>query len=175
MHNKLTQKLHIKSLASSGKFTGYASVFNNIDSYNDVVLPGAFKNTNSQDVKLLWQHDPKAILGKIDTLQETQYGLLIEAELFTDIQQGQEVYKLMQRGVLDGLSIGYGILEEFFEDGLRYIKDLKLWEISLVTFPANEHARVINLKDDEKKLLEAMEQGIKVLRGSLKSIDFRQM
>lgn len=163
---KLTTKMQdIKSINEIGIFTGYASVFNNVDSHNDIVLPGAFKNGMANRVQLLWQHDQKIIIGKILELSETVKGLFMKAQLYLDVTQGKEAYTLMKDGVLDGLSIGFEVEDYFYNDDKRYIKSAKLWEISLVTFPSNERARIIEMKNSQEliDLKNALERANKAL------------
>ena len=88
-------------------------------------------------------------------IEETVTGLLVEGKIFTDLRQGKEANLLLQSGVVDGLSIGYEIVESFYNQDIRYIKQAKLWEISIVTFPANEMARIKDVRAQELGLLHA--------------------
>ncbi len=141
--------LQIKELHDSGIFEGYASVFHVIDAAQDIIMPGAFCDTlNSKKVKLLWQHEHSRPIGKILRLSEDKSGLYIKAQLILDIQQGQEAYSLLKSDVINGLSIGYIPLTHKIDHntGVRKITKVELWEISLVTFPANQFATVTNCK-----------------------------
>lgn len=146
MLNETSQLKAKKNFNYDKVFTGYASVFNCPDLYGDVVLPGAFYQTLKQgslkDVKLLWQHDAKKPIGVFTKLEETVNGLMVEAKIFTDLRLGREAIKLIELGIVDGLSIGYEIVDSFYAGDIRYIKQAKLWEISIVTFPANKKARI---------------------------------
>lgn len=144
----------IKSLEQEGSFAGYASVFNVIDSYNDMLLKGAFTNTlkeknQGSDVKMLWQHHSDQPIGKYLKIQEDNYGLFVEGQLLLNLQKGKEVYELVKRGIVNGLSIGYSVKSSKImeEKSIRIISEVDLWEISLVTFPANEKALVTFVKN----------------------------
>lgn len=159
MQKLFSQPINIKANSIEGTFKGYASIFNVVDNYGDVVLPGAFRQTlqelHIKNIKLLWQHDYKKPIGVFTKIEETVKGLLVEGKIFTDLRQGKEATLLLQSGVVDGLSIGYEIEEYFYDQDIRYIKQAKLWEISIVTFPANELARIKDLRSDELSLLHA--------------------
>ena len=158
MQKLVSQPVNIKTHALKGTFTGYASIFNVVDNYGDVVLPGAFRQTLQElhitHIKLLWQHDHKKPIGVFTKIEETVKGLLVEGKIFTDLRQGKEASMLLQSGVVDGLSIGYEIEECFYNQDIRYIKKAKLWEVSIVTFPANETARIKDVRSQELFLLE---------------------
>ncbi len=143
--------LELKSIADDGAFAGYASVFGNIDSQKDVVLKGAFKKTiagNGNGIKLLWQHQPDEPIGVISKMREDEFGLYMEGRLLLDVQRAREAYALLKSGAINGLSIGYTPVdyETDYKTGVRLLKQVELWEVSLVTFPANPHAVVNRLK-----------------------------
>lgn len=142
--------LQLKTLADNGYFTGYASVFDHLDRQQDVVLSGAFNSAIKapKTVKLLWQHDPATPIGTINYLEEDDYGLYVEAKLLLDVQKGREAYALLKNGAINGLSIGYNVKDYVIdtESGIRLIKAVNLYEISVVTFPANEMAEVRTVK-----------------------------
>ncbi len=136
-----------------GHFEGYASVFNVVDRGNDLVLPGAFakslKDRGSQGIKFLWQHDPKEPVGIVEEIYEDARGLYVRGRLILDVERAREAYKLLGAGALDGLSIGFHTLKSRQRsDGVRLLSQVDLWEISLVTFPMNERARISSFKTD---------------------------
>ncbi len=150
-------RLYLKAMADGeGLFEGYASLFNIADSEQDVVMPGAFDTTlaewrkNGRAPALLWQHDRTQPIGTWLDLRVDQKGLYVRGRLFVDdIAQAAEAYALMKKGALSGLSIGYRP-EQASRDmqrGLRLLERIKLFEISLVTFPALETARVYAVKE----------------------------
>jgi uncharacterized protein len=156
---KIVAKIaEVKSGNVDSTFSGYASVFNCIDSYGDVILPGAFKGSLSARVELLWQHNPAEPIGKVLELRETVKGLFIRAKLVLGIARAKEVNEMLKEGIIDGLSIGFEAEDFFYKEDNRYIKTAKLWEISLVTFPANDAARVIDVRSVDYKLTKALER-----------------
>jgi HK97 family phage prohead protease len=140
--------LETKSDETDSHFSGYASIFNIADSAGDVILPGAFKDTliAKKDVKFLWQHDSSQPIGKILEIHETIKGLFVKCEIMQNLNKGKEAHELLKSGVIDSLSIGFIVDDYFHANGLRYIKKLTLFEVSLVTFPANNAAKVITIK-----------------------------
>lgn len=154
IHANHTLGLQLKSLGSDGVFAGYASVFNLVDSQRDLILPGAFAETvrgRSQQIKLLWQHDQREPIGMIDELIEDENGLFIRGRLMLDIARAREAYSLLKEGAISGLSIGYTpkIYRVDPDSGIRVLSALDLWEVSLVTFPANHAAQVTVVKGRE--------------------------
>jgi uncharacterized protein len=138
----------------TGIFTGYGSIFGNRDSYGEIVKQGAFKNSLSanpaQSIKLLWQHDPSMPIGVYEDIQEDEKGLLVRGRLLVnEVAKAKEAYALLKSGAITGLSIGYSIKPNgslLGPDGVKYLTDLNLREISLVTFPANTLANVTSIK-----------------------------
>jgi uncharacterized protein len=136
-----------------GTFEGYLSVFGNVDHGGDMVEKGAFKRTISHRKQagkkfvLLWQHDTKQPIG-VFTAEEDNIGLKIRAELTLGVQQANEAHLLLKSGALDGLSIGYGTVKSAYDPktGVRTLKELALWEGSLVTFGMNDQALVTGVK-----------------------------
>jgi HK97 family phage prohead protease len=127
--------------------SGYASVFNIVDSQNDIVQKGAFEDTKPENIKLLWQHDTIKPIGIIKSLYEDDYGLKIQAEINNRILLGKETTELVRQKAIDGLSIGFCAKDfEYDNQGVRLLKKVDLMEISVVTFPANRNAGIINVK-----------------------------
>ncbi|NSM56874.1 HK97 family phage prohead protease, partial [Wolbachia endosymbiont of Atemnus politus] len=154
----LCSPLSIKNIGENGIFSGYASVFNIVDKQNDLILPGAFKeNLNKDKIKLLWQHNPSKPIGNIIDICENDVGLYITAHLLLGIRKAEEAYLMLKTGVINGLSIGYMPIKYDIdhESGARVLRQVELWEVSLVTFPANSAAQVVNVKsqDSEQEML----------------------
>lgn len=135
---------------SAGTFKGYGSVFGTIDSYNEAVDKGAFSESLKKNglPALLWQHRSDNVIGVYTKAEEDEKGLYIEGHLNMETQQGREAYALLKQGALNGLSIGFRPLVEEVnkETGVVHIKKLRLYEVSIVTFPANEDATVDSVK-----------------------------
>jgi HK97 family phage prohead protease len=151
-----TFKLQIKSLDEAGKFSGLASVYGNVDLGGDVVMPGAFTKSLADrggDVPILFAHDPRQPVGA-GKLKDTAQGLQIEGQLVLDVPKAREAYSLLKAKVLRGLSIGYDAVKSDFKDGVRYLRELKLFEVSLVVMPMNEMAIVTAVKAKDHELEE---------------------
>jgi uncharacterized protein len=152
----ITRPLEIKAVADDGTFEGYGSVFNVIDSYRDIVLPGAFSESISEHRSkqsmpaLLWQHDHKDPIGVWSEMDEDDHGLKLSGRLAMGTQKGRETYELLKMGAVRGLSIGFTVPkggEEYNEEhSVWHLKQINLWETSIVTFPANEAAQVTAVK-----------------------------
>lgn len=131
-----------KADTATGSIEGYGAVFGNVDSYGDIILPGAFASVgnNGRKVKMLWQHDPSQPIGVWDEMREDARGLYVKGRILTNVEKGRDAVALMEAGAIDGLSIGYRTKDSEWKDGNRYLKEVELWETSIVTFPSNEMA-----------------------------------
>jgi HK97 family phage prohead protease len=135
-----------------GSFSGYASVFGAIDQGNDMVAQGAFsgtlKNRKPADVRMLFQHDPDQPIGCWKKIIEDEKGLYVEGKITKGVKRSQEVLTLMREGALDGLSIGFKTKRAKVNPTtkVRTILAADLWEISIVTFPLLEEARIEAVK-----------------------------
>jgi len=140
-------KLDIKTVKENGEFEGYASVFGNVDFYDEIVLKGAFKKTlkEKETFPLLWYHDPKDVLGMVEA-EEDNKGLRVKGQLNLGVQSAKEKYALLKQKALKGLSIGFKTIKDKIEDDIRYLLEISLKEVSLGTFPANELAFVDRVK-----------------------------
>lgn len=163
-----TFKLEIKDFGGQGIFNGLASVYGNRDLGGEIVEPGAFTKTiadKNGEVPILWQHDSREPIG-MGKLMDTAEGLHISGELAIDSSPtAAKAYGLLRKGILKGLSIGYDTLRDEVKEvagkTTRYLKELKLWEVSIVTFPMNELATVNTVKaleDAKIELAEFIEQ-----------------
>lgn len=138
-------------------FEGYASTFNNVDNQKDVILPGAFAKhiaSRGDEIVLLWQHDTREPIGKA-RVREDKRGLFLNGTL-SRTDTGVKAHTLLKDGVIRQMSIGYTPKDYEIDPkkGVRQLKDLALWEASLVTFPANEKALVTNVKSAPQTLRE---------------------
>lgn len=154
------QVMELKNTTEAGSFSGYASVFRIPDRQGDVIEPGAFAESlqkRAGEIRLLWQHDPAEPIGIFHTIREDAVGLYVEGRILLDVQRGKEAHSLLKSGALEGLSIGYTPVR-FRHDpatGHRMIEALDLWEISLVTFPANPEAGVRRIKGRREAAVKA--------------------
>ena len=145
----LTRRLDLKTVSDDGDFAGYGSVFGIQDSYGDIVARGAFAKSIADKgpggIKLLWQHRIEDPIGIYTRIEEDERGLYVEGRLLIDDDPlAKRAHAHLKAGSLDGLSIGYvPVRWEWGEGGdIRTLKEIDLWEVSLVTFPALDVARV---------------------------------
>lgn len=144
-------------------FEGYASTFGNEDRVGDVIEKGAFTmSLAKRKPKLLWQHKTDEIIGVFDEMREDDRGLYAKGRLFPEVQRGKEAYALLKGGAIDSMSIGFSIpkgsAEYDRERDIRIIKQVDLYETSLVTFPANEMAQVTGVKNELPRTEREFEQ-----------------
>ncbi len=154
----IVKPLEIKALSEDGSFEGYGSVFDVVDSYRDVVMPGAFSQTLEEHEEkgsmpaLLWQHRSDEPIGVWTSMEEDETGLKMCGQLAidTNVPKADEAYALLSMGAIKGLSIGYSM----YPGGARWndddrvleLNNIKLWETSIVTFPANPEANVTDVR-----------------------------
>lgn len=149
--------------AGSGTIEGYASTWvKKPDSYGDVVRKGAFAQSLAEDwnggkgIPLLWAHqmdDLKSFIGTA-TADEDDYGLHFVAT-FDDTEEAQRVRSLYKDGRLKKFSFAFDVMENglvTLEDGTKAneLRELKLFEISAVTVPANDTAEVVDVKSGRR-------------------------
>ena len=149
------------SEADGGRVCGYASTFDREpDSYGDVVAKGAFARSLERweslgkPIPLLYGHntsDPKYNVGAVTVAREDDRGLYVEAEFDAESEKAQQVRRLVRTGRLYQFSFAYDVLdagEVELEDGTKAneLRELRLFEVSLVQIPANQHAEVTDVK-----------------------------
>jgi HK97 family phage prohead protease len=160
----------VKSISEDGSFSGYGSVFGVVDSYGEIVAAGAFLDslashkTKGTMPALLWQHRSSEPLGVFTSMTEDSIGLKVEGQIALKTQRGAEAYELLKMKAISGLSIGFIPRDEIRDKatGITTLKKVDLWETSLVTFPANDAARVQGVKSIEQ--LESIRSAEKYLR-----------
>lgn len=156
--------LDVKKFASTGEFSGYASLFDRVDLSKDRISRGAFrvslKARGPAGIRMLFQHDPFEPIGTWQTVAEDARGLFVRGKIAADTQRGGEVLKLLQAGALDGLSIGFKTKSSLTDrkTGVRTIREADLWEISIVTFPMQPQARISDIKQRLRPTTREFEQ-----------------
>jgi len=144
----------VKALSDTGDFEGYASTWTE-DLVGDRIQRGAFKRTlqhwqdKGRPIPVMWQHDPTQPIGVTTSATEDDRGLHVQGRLLMGISKAREAYEAANANVLGGLSIGFSIPKDgatFEDDGTRLIREARLFEYSLVTWPANEAAVLTGLK-----------------------------
>jgi HK97 family phage prohead protease len=136
------------TIDSDGAVEGYASLFHEVDSTRDMVMPGAFAQTlrtrGLRRIPMLFQHDPAEPIGVWLDLFEDARGLRARGRLIADVARAREVLALVRAGAIDGLSIGFRTVRARTDSHtrVRRLEQIDLWEISIVTFPLLAGARV---------------------------------
>lgn len=171
--------MQIKATGDDGMIEGYGSVFGVADSYDDVIARGAFaaslkahKAAGTMPA-MLWQHEADEPIGVWTEMSEDAKGLKVRGQLCLDTSCGKEAYALLKMGALNGLSIGFISRQWSYdtETDIRTLTEVDLWEVSLVTFPANESARVIGVKASDVAGITSIRQAEQALRDAGISAD----
>ena len=166
---KLYKNFNIKSDEETGTISGYFSTYDPIpDSYGDVVAPGAFTETikareeTGHPFPLCWNHDLDQIIGKVDSIEDTEKGPLMTASFF-DTPLAQEKREIVKSGVVYQFSFAYDVEEAGqvkLEDGTKAneLRKLNLYEVSVVPIPANQNAVMTEVKAEEPETPEDVEE-----------------
>ncbi|MGU5759767.1 HK97 family phage prohead protease [Aeromonas hydrophila] len=159
--NKKVMRAAVKSfeLQEEGTFTCYGSKFDVVDQADEVVLKGAFTESLENHERLgtmpifLWNHDEDEIIGKWVEAEEDDIGLKLKGKFNLNTEEGKRRYEELKHGDLTGFSIGYWFGQDDIEevDGVTYLKKVHLHEVSLVVFPCNQEAQVIEVKSKVNK------------------------
>ena len=130
----------------AGVIEGYGSVFGGVDTYGDRIVPGAFaKSISTRKPKMLWQHRMDKPIGVWDEVIEDAKGLRLKGRL-ASTELAKEARELVKMGAMDGLSIGFRTIADEMEGNTRLLKEIDLWEVSFVTIPAHDAARIAGIK-----------------------------
>lgn len=166
---------HFKSEpeGADGSFTAYASVFGNIDSYGEIVMPGAFKadlerwEAKGDPIPLLFGHnmsDPDFNIGHIVKAEEDDVGLKVHAQIDMESPKGPQVYRLLKSRRVSQMSFAFDVLsgapskraksDGDGEDNVYELHKLKLHEVSVVPLGANQETDVLSVKSVTDLLAE---------------------
>lgn len=160
----LTTPLEVRADSGARTITGYAAVFNtetDIGGYfRERIAPGAFAEAIKGDVRALFDHDSAHVLGRTKSgtlrLEEDERGLRIEIDL-PDTQTARDLAASMERGDIDGMSFGFEVLRQTWDETtgdipLRTVEEVRLHEVSVVTFPAYADTEVaLRSMDDARE------------------------
>ena len=144
-------------------FEGYVVTWDTVDDYNSTFKRGSFKKTITERgnrIKVLWNHDTDEPIGKVVEIREDNKGVFIKGILTEGVSKASDVYKNLRAGVIDTLSFGFIPLQKkTTKEGILEITEVKLFEVSPVTFEANETAVITDVRSDdmEKKEVRAEE------------------
>lgn len=143
-----------------GSVSGYGAVFGNKDRGGDIILPGAFTKSlaKAQDEGFVpimaWQHDMAKPVGKWTAIRETAKGLWVEGKFNLKTSLGKDTYQHVLAGDLNGLSIGYTTPKggrEYMGKGVFHLKEVEVWEVSIVSLPMNPAAQIEAVKQIDSK------------------------
>lgn len=154
LYKNIATKFEIKQIDDNFvHLEGLASTFGNLDRDGDIIIEGAFKKTLANPdikLKLLNQHKFDEPLGTIDKAIETSEGLFIMARMPKANSKVRDIIPLLEMGALSDFSIGFQVVDaDISPDGNRLIKEINLFEVSIVTMPANPKAKITSVKDVE--------------------------
>ena len=141
------------TIDADGTVEGYASLFGEVDAARDMVMPGAFRDTlrlrGLRRIPMLFQHDPAEPVGIWLELREDSRGLFARGKLIPEVARARELHALVKAGAVDGLSIGFRTASARVDPKtrIRKVSAIDLWEISIVTFPLLNGARVRTVKN----------------------------
>lgn len=144
----------LKALTDEGTFEGYAAVFGNVDLGGDKIEPGAFTKSLKRGgafgsgIKMLWNHNPEHPIGVWQDLQENDKGLFGRGQFVLEVEKAKEAYALAKAKAIGGLSIGYRTVKSAMDGNVRVLKEVEVWEISLVTFPMNTAGKITAIKSE---------------------------
>jgi HK97 family phage prohead protease len=158
---------------ANGRFAGYASVFGALDDGGDIVMPGAFakslRKRGREQMRLLFQHDPKEPVGIWERIAEDGFGLWVEGRLTSGVPRADALRRLIETRAIDGLSIGFRTVRATREPatGYRRLWQVDLWEISIVTFPMMDGARIgpsPKMPASDGRLIRSLDAAITALK-----------
>ncbi len=170
-----TVKFEIKAIdEEKGIIEGYGSTFDpEPDSYGDIVDEGAFtatiKNNSDSIVSLAPNHNTSEPIGKPELTQDKK-GLFARIQLVRGVQKAEETLLLAKAGVIRRMSIGYDTIKQETKDGIRHLKEVRLYDVSPVVFAANTNAVITAVKSKEDIIAEAKDI-IKTLQALLETKD----
>lgn len=155
-----------------GRFAGYASIFGALDDGGDLVMPGAFAKSlaarGRAGIRMLFQHDPKEPVGVWENIVEDGFGLWVEGRLTGGVPRADALRRLIAARAIDGLSIGFRTVRSSRESGTghRRLREIDLWEISIVSFPMLPGARIANPSKPapDRRLVRSLDAAIAALR-----------
>lgn len=144
----------VKAADDEGVIEGYASVFGVRDSYNEIVMPGAFAKSLARHQRegtyplMLWQHNPDEPIGVWLEMNDDGKGLYVKGKLLRGVRRADEALIMLKNSAVQGMSIGYREIDvDPSSNGeARKLNELELYEASVVSFPANRRARVETVK-----------------------------
>lgn len=151
-------ELKQEDVKEDGSFKGYAATFlGKPDRKGDIIMPGAFARTLKRGggmglgFSFLKNHDPDTVIGVMNTLFEDRKGLYVEGQFAINTSAGHDEHELAKMKAKKAFSIGYNAIDYDYNNNrsIRYLKEIELFEVSFVTFPANTRAKMLAVKSLE--------------------------
>ena len=150
--------------------TGYLSAFGNIDHDNDIIEKGAFSKSileRKDKIRFLNQHNWHQPHGFFNILKEDDFGLYFESNPLPNTSYSNDALVLYNEGIMKEHSIGFQTIQKESKDGVRIIKEVKLYEGSNVTLGANSNTPFLGMKsltmkdinDEVSKIMKALRIG----------------
>ncbi len=166
MERKTYKLTEIKIDEALGIFEGYGSAFRTTpDKDRDIVKQGAFTKTIQENpqVPVLYMHNAYDVALGFVALSEDEHGLKVHGQLVMGIQKAKETLLLMKAGIIKSLSIGYETIQRDIKDGIRYLTEVKVMEVSLVigAFACDDQAVITNVKTQYDDKLAELDTFIK--------------
>lgn len=153
-------RLEIKAAGGEGvelHIKAYGLAFGNIDSWGDIILPGACDKFLASDeadrMALCWQHERATVIGRITDKGVDDYGMWIEADILPTTA-GKDAAILIKSGAVKEFSIGYRATKYHYEKregydyDIRILEEIEVLEVSPVTIAANPKAIIVSAKAD---------------------------
>jgi len=142
--------MEIRSFTEDGTFEGYIAVWNSIDDYDSRFQKGCFTKTiqeRGNKIKVFYDHEH--LVGSAIEVREDEYGVYAKGKLNLAVEKAREAYEFMKDGTIEGLSFGFRTIKDCYENGIRVIKELALFEFGPVAFPANEKALITSVRSKD--------------------------
>lgn len=171
LQHKSFEFTDIKVDTDSRTISGYASIFNVVDSDADLITKGAFAKTlneNAHRIVHLYQHNPTQLLGRPTLLIEDEKGLYFET-VIANTTLGDEVLELYKNGTIKEHSIGFQTVKSTDKGSYREITEVKLFEFSSVTWGANQYAQFTGFKSEfgSNQIVENTDKILKMLKAEI--------
>ena len=137
----------IRSTTDEGIIEAYLTKFGTVDEYRSTFTPGSFKKTfqeRGDRIKMLWDHEN--LIGHVIESREDGYGPWIKGQINMDTNAGREAFAHLRAGDVDAMSFGFNVVQDKVENDIRVISEVRCMEVSPVLFPANEQAKIVNVR-----------------------------
>jgi HK97 family phage prohead protease len=137
----------VRSIDENGQFEGYIVTWDHVDDYNTLFKRGAFKKTIQErggKIKVLYDHEH--LIGSSTEIREDDTGVFVRGKLNLAVEKAKDVYEFMKDGTIDGLSFGFRTIKDKWENGVRNITEVKIFEYGPVMFPASDEAVITSVR-----------------------------